>query len=109
METKNIELKYTNRNLISTITEQKNNIKTLNSKINELKSSKESVGSLEKLTQDYKNLIENYNKLQEKYKKSQEEIVELRGLVSENKPSNSLFGRFLKKKDVDVEDTDKKS
>lgn len=108
LETKNLELKYTNRNLISTVTEQKNSIKNLNSRINELESSKKSESSHEKLTEDHEKLLENYNKLQEKYEKSQEEITELKGLIPQNKQSGGLFGRFLKKKNVDEEERDKK-
>lgn len=107
LETKNIELKYTNRNLISTITEQKNNIKTLNSMINELESSNETVVSLEKLNEEHKNLLEKYESLQLRYKKSQEEITSLKELIPQTKSSGGLFSRFLKKNNTDNEEEDK--
>jgi putative heme iron utilization protein len=98
LETKNLELKYANRNLISTLSEQKNMLKTLKTKISKLESSKVEAHSYQKLDNEYKKLIKDYEKLQTQYKISQEEISHLKELIPEEKPSNSLFGRFMKKK-----------
>ena len=98
METKNLELKYANRNLISTLSEQKNMLKNLQTKISKLESSKVEAHSYEKLDNEHKKLIKDYEKLQTKYKISQEEISHLKELIPEDKPSNGLFGRFMKRK-----------
>jgi hypothetical protein len=98
LETKNLELKYANRNLISTLSEQKNMLKNLQTKISQLESSKVEAHSYEKLNNEHTKLIEDYEKLQTKYKTSQEEISHLKELIPEEKSSNGLFGRFMKRK-----------
>jgi predicted RNase H-like nuclease (RuvC/YqgF family) len=111
LETKNLELKYTNRNLISTVSEQKDKLKTLQSQINNLKSSKAIVGKkdLDKISKEHTLLLEKYEKLKLQYSKSLEEINELKKLVPESKTNKSLFGRFLNRSDKDdqSEDIDK--
>jgi hypothetical protein len=99
LETKNLELKYANRNLISTLSEQKNMLKTLKTKISKLESSKVEAHSYEKLDKEHKKLIEDYKKLQ-----TQEEISHLKELIPEEKPSNGLFGRFMKRKPSEDEE-----
>jgi predicted RNase H-like nuclease (RuvC/YqgF family) len=101
LETKNLELKYANRNLISTISEQKNTLKTLRSKINELQASKGKKHNFEKLNRNHKKLLADYKNLKDKYKKSQEEIAQLKELMPESNSGNGLFGRFLKRKSID--------
>ena len=101
LETKNLELKYANRNLISTISEQKNTLKTLRSEINQLEASKGKKHNFEKLNQDHKKLLADYKKLKNKYNKSQEEIAQLKELITESNSGNGLFGRFLKRKSID--------
>ena len=103
LETKNLELKYANRNLISTLSEQKNMLKTLKAKISKLESSKVEAHSYENLNNEHKKLIEDYEKVQIQYKESQEEISRLKELIPEVKPTNSLFGRFMKRKSPDDE------
>ena len=49
LETKNLELKYTNKNLISTLSDQKGMLKTLKTKINTLESSNDTLKDFEKL------------------------------------------------------------
>ncbi|MFZ0442551.1 MAG: hypothetical protein WAL81_07945 [Methanobacterium sp.] len=98
LETKNLELKYANRNLISTVSEQKNILKDLQSEINKLKSSKVKEHSFEKLNSEYKKLMEDYKMLQIRYNKSQKEISDLKELIPESKSEDGLFGRFLKRK-----------
>jgi hypothetical protein len=98
LETKNLELKYANRNLISTVSEQKNMLKDLQSEIIKLKSSKVKEHSFEKLNGEYKKLMEDYKKLQIRYNKSQNEISHLKELIPESKSEDGLFGRFLKRK-----------
>lgn len=98
LETKNLELKYANRNLISTVSEQKNMLKDLQSEINKLKSSKVKEHSFEKLNSEYKKLMEDYKMLQIRYNKSQKEISDLKELIPESKSEDGLFGRFLKRK-----------
>jgi hypothetical protein len=105
LETKNLELKYANRNLISTISEQKEILKTLKTKISKLESSKVESHSYEKLDIENKKVQEDYKKLQIQYKEAQNEISRLKNLIPEIKQSNSLFGRFMKRKN---EDDDKK-
>ena len=104
LETKNLELKYANRNLISTVSEQKNMLKALQTEISRSESSKVKEHSFEKLNAEHKKLIENYKKLQIQYKESQEEISNLKKLIPESKSNNGLFGRFLKRKPTDEED-----
>ncbi|MGB7970101.1 MAG: hypothetical protein WCF28_11090 [Methanobacterium sp.] len=104
LETKNLELKYANRNLISTLSEQKNMLKTLKTKISKLESSKVEAHSYQKLDKEHKKLIEDYKKLQTQYKISQEEISQLKELIPEDKPANSLFGRFMRKKPSEDEE-----
>ena len=100
METKNLELKYANRNLISTLSEQKDMLKTLKTKIRKLESSKVEAHSYEKLDNEHKKLIEDYKKLQIQYKESKDEIMHLKALIPEVKPASGLFGRFKKKKNT---------
>ena len=104
LETKNLELKYANRNLISTVSEQKNMLKELQSEIIKLKSSKVKEHSFEKLNSEYKKLMKDYKKLQIRYNKSQEEISHLKELIPDSKNENGLFGRFLKRKPSDEDD-----
>ena len=104
LETKNLELKYANRNLISTLSEQKNMLKTLKTKISKLESSKVEAHSYQKLDKEHKKLIEDYKKLQTQYKISQEEISQLKELIPEDKPANGLFGRFMKRKPSEDEE-----
>ena len=104
LETKNLELKYTNKNLINTLSEQKNLLKTLKSKIIELESSKDEGHDYEKINTDHLELLDKYKKLQIKYKKTQEELSQLKKMVPESKTSNGLLGRFLKRKSSADED-----
>jgi hypothetical protein len=108
LETKNLELKYANRNLISTLSEQKDMLKTLKTKISKLESSKVEAHSYEKLNKEHTKLIDDFKKLQLQYKESQEEISHLKELIPEDKPaSNSLFGRFMKRKSSEDEENQK--
>ena len=97
LETKNLELKYTNRNLISTVSEQKNTLKSLQAQINELKSSKVVAGenNLDKLKKEHELLLEENKKLKIQFRRSQNEINELKKLVPDSKSNKGLFGRFL--------------
>jgi chromosome segregation ATPase len=106
LETKNLELKYANRNLISTVSEQKNMLKALQTEINRLESSKVKEHSFEKLNTEHKKLIDNYKKLQIQYKELQEEISNLKKLIPESKSNNGLFGRFLKRTPTDEDKSD---
>jgi hypothetical protein len=108
LETKNLELKYTNRNLISTVSEQKNMLKELQSQITYLKSSKTVTGekNLDKLSKEHEMLLEKYEKLELRYNKSQDEINELKKLVPEAKSNKSLFGRILNRNDKNDHDVD---
>jgi hypothetical protein len=112
LETKNLELKYTNRNLISTLSEQKEMLKTLKSKISELESSKGNKHAFEKLNKDHEILLDDYKKLQIQYNKSQDEIARLKVLIPKDKADNGLLSRFLKRKSLDndkpIEDESKK-
>jgi hypothetical protein len=107
LETKNLELKYANRNLISTLSEQKNMLKALKSKISTLESSNMNIveNNFEKLNKEHIKLLDKYNKLQQEYKLSQDEIRELKNLIPESKSTQSILGRFLKR-NVDKEDND---
>jgi hypothetical protein len=115
LEAKNLELKYTNRNLIVTLSEQKSMLKELKSKISELESSKEADNDFEKLNQQHSKLIEKCKNLQIKHNKSLDEITHLKELIPESKSDKGLFGRFLKRKgsdekeniNVNNDDTDK--
>jgi len=107
LETKNLELKYANRNIISTLSEQKNMLKALKSKISELESTKVKEHAFEKLNDEHKKLLDEYNKLQIKYNKSQDELSLLKKSIHESKQDNGLFGRFLKRKSLDGEDKTK--
>jgi hypothetical protein len=78
-------------------------LKTLKTKISKLESSKVEAHSYENLNNEHKKLIEDNEKLQIQYKESQEEISRLKELIPEVKPTNSLFGRFMKKKIPDNE------
>jgi len=116
LETKNLELKYANRNLISTVSEQKNMLKALKLKIKELESLKKSASpnNFEELKKEYQKLLENNKNLKLKLEQSQQEIAELKKLKeSDAKSSQSLFGRFLNrnnnKSDENVEDKDEES
>ena len=104
LETKNLELKYTNRNLISTLSEQKNELKTLKSKINEIHISKKRYEDSEKLKKEYSELLNNHNQLQTQYKEALNEIKNLKELIDESKSPDSLFGRFLKRKNSNKSD-----
>jgi len=106
LETKNLELKYTNRNLISTLSEQKDNLKALKAKIIELKSTNVKEHAFEKLNEEHKKLVKDYETLQIKYNKSQEELSQLKELLPEYKEDKGLFGRFLKRKSLDDRDKD---
>ena len=108
LETKNLELKYTNRNLISTVSEQKDTLKSLQSQINELKSSKATIGknNLDKISKEHTMLLEKYEKLKLQYNKSLDEINELKKLVPESKTNKGLFGRFLSRNDKDGQNGD---
>lgn len=104
LETKNLELKYTNKNLITTLSEQKSLLKELKSKIIDLESSKERDIDFENLNQKHTKLIEKCKKLQIKYNNSIDEINHLKELIPESKPDEGLFGRFLKRKSSDDEE-----
>ncbi len=107
LETKNLELKYTNRNLISTLSEQKNTLKTLKSKINELESLKKPEGSnnFDELKKEYHKLLKDHENLKLKYEQSQQELAEVKKFVeSETKSGQGLFGRFLKRNNNDESD-----
>ena len=101
LETKNLELKYTNKNLISTLSEQKEMLKTLKTKISTLESSKDTLNDYEKLNLKYEKLLEEHKDLMIKYNKSLEEISKLKELIPKFKSDNGLFGRFLKRKNLD--------
>jgi DNA repair exonuclease SbcCD ATPase subunit len=106
LETKNLELKYANRNLISTVSEQKNMLKALQTEITRLESSKVKEHSFEKLNTEHKKLMDNYKNLQIQYKELQEEISNLKNLIPESKSNNGLFARFLKRKPTDEDEED---
>ena len=98
LETKNLELKYTNKNLISTLSEQKEMLKTLKTKISTLESSKDTLNDYEKLLEEHKDLMIKYNK-------SLEEISKLKELIPKYKSDNGLFGSFLKRNNLDDDKT----
>ncbi len=104
LETKNLELKYTNRNLITTLSKEKDMVKTLKSKISELESTKVKEHAFEKLNKEHKKLLDEFNKLQIKYNKSQNEISQLKDSIPESNQDKGLLGRFLKRKNLDDED-----
>jgi hypothetical protein len=105
LETKNLELKYTNKNLISTLSEQKEMLKTLKTKISTLESSKDMSNDYEKLNLKYEKLLDEHKELVIKHDKSLEEISKLKELIPKSKPDNGLFGRFLKRKNLDEDKT----
>ena len=105
LETKNLELKYTNKNLISTLSEQKEMLKTLKTKISTLESSKDTLNDYEKLYLKYEKLLDENKELVIKYNKSLEEISKLKELIPKSKSDNGLFGRFLKRKNLDDDKT----
>ena len=104
LETKNLELKYTNRNLISTLNKEKNMVKTLKSKISELESSKVKEHAFEKLNKEHEKLLDEYNKLQIEYNKSQNKISQLKDSIPKSNQDKGLLGRFLKRKTLDEKD-----
>ena len=65
LETKNLELKYTNRNLISTVAEQKKMLKVLKSKIKDLESIKNHPApkNIEELKTKYHKLLADHEDL----------------------------------------------
>jgi hypothetical protein len=101
LETKNLELKFTNKNLISTLSEQKGMLKTLKTKISTLESSKDALNDYEQLNLKYEKLVDEHKELMIKYNKSLEEISKLKELIPKSKSDNGLFGRFLKRKNLD--------
>jgi len=98
LETKNLELKYTNKNLISTLSEQKGMLKALKTKISTLESSKDTLDDYEQLNLKYKKLVDEHKELLIKYNKSLDEISKLKELIPKSKSDNGLIGRFLKRK-----------
>lgn len=116
LETKNLELKYTNRNLISTVSEQKNMLKALKSKIKDLENLNNSAGpsNFDELKKEYQKLLADNKELKLKLERSRQEIMDLKNLSEpDEKSSQGLFGRFLKrnndKSEETVEGTDKKT
>ena len=105
LKTKNLELKYTNKNLISTLSEQKEMLKTLKTKISTLESSKDTLNDYEKLNLKYEKLLEEHKDLMIKYNKSLEEISKLKELIPKYKSDNGLFGSFLKRNNLDDDKT----
>lgn len=107
LETKNLELKYTNRNLISTVTEQKKMLKVLKSKIQNLESIKDHPSpNINELKTKYQKLLAEHKDLKLKYEESKKELVELKNTDSDTKSGQGLFGRFLKRNASDDSDGD---
>jgi hypothetical protein len=101
LETKNLELKSTNRSLIASLSEQKNKVKSLQSDtVEQSNLNDENQQGYLKLQKDYDTLKEDYEKLQMKYNVSQKEIALLKQIINDSK-NVSLFGRFLKRKTPD--------
>jgi len=109
LETKNLELKYTNRNLISTVTEQKKMLKVLKSKVQNLESTKDhpNPNNINELKTKYRKLIAEHEDLKLKYEETKKELSELKNTDSEAKHGPGLFGRFLKRNGSDDSDEDK--
>lgn len=104
LETKNIELKYTNRKLITTVSEQKKMLKVLKSKLKNLEYLKNHPGpnNLEELKIKYQKLLTEHEDLKLKYEGSKKEMEELKNSKdSDTKSGQGLFGRFLKRNDTD--------
>jgi len=108
LETKNLELKYTNRNLISTVTEQKKMLKVLNSKVQNLESIKDhpSPNNINELKNKYGKLLAEHEDLKQKYEGTKKELEELKNTDSDVKSGPGLFGRFLKRNASDDSDED---
>lgn len=113
IETKNLELKYTNRNLISTVSEQKKMLKVLKAKLADLESIKNHPApkNIGELKTKYQKLLADHEDLKAKYQASQKELAELKNTGSDTKSGQGLFGRFLKRTDADKshEDSGKES
>ncbi len=82
LEIKFIQLKNTNRKLISKIDHQKKLIKSLTSELEGIKNNKQ-VQSYDKLQNDYHQLKKNYNKLEVMLKKSRAENTKLNVDISD--------------------------
>ncbi|ADZ10242.1 hypothetical protein Metbo_2023 [Methanobacterium lacus] len=112
IETKNLELKYTNRNLISTVSEQKKMLKVLKAKLADLESiNHPAPKNIGELKTKYQKLLADHEDLKDKYQASQKELAELKNTGSDTKSGQGLFGRFLKRTDADKshEDSGKES
>jgi predicted RNase H-like nuclease (RuvC/YqgF family) len=113
LETKNLELKYTNRNLISTVSEQKKKLKVLKAKFEEIKSIKNhpAPNNIGELKTKYQKLLADHEDLKAKYEASKKELEELKNTDSDTKSGQGLFGRLLKRTDTDRshEDSEKES
>jgi FtsZ-binding cell division protein ZapB len=109
IETKNLELKYTNRNLITTVSEQKKKLKVLKVKFQELKSIKNHPApNIEELKTKYQKLLADHEDLKAKYEASKKELEELKNKDSDTKSGQGLFGRLLKRTDTDKSHEDSK-
>lgn len=108
LETKNLELKYTNRNLISTVTEQKKMLKVLKSKVQNLESMKDhpNPNNINELKTNYQKLLKEHEDLKLKYEGIKKELAELKNTDSDTKSGQGLFGRFLKRNGSDDSDED---
>lgn len=124
LETKNLELKYTNKNLISTLSTQKEMLKTFKTKISKLEASNTIFNDYEKLNIKYEKLVHEHEELITQHNKVLEELSKLKEDLPEIKPDKNmnndkvnnkgLFGRLWKRKNLDektvdeVEDKEKK-
>lgn len=108
LETKNLELKYTNRNLISTVSEQKKMLKVLKAKVENLESNKNNTApnNIGELKTKYQKLLADHEDLKTKYEASKKELAELKNTGSDTKSGQGLFGRFLKRSDADKSSED---
>jgi len=108
LETKNLELKYTNRNLISTVTEQKKMLKVLKSKVQNLESMKDhpNPNNVNEIKTNYRKLLKEHEDLKLEYEGIKKELGELKNTNSDAKSGPGLFGRFLKRNGSDDSNED---
>jgi chromosome segregation ATPase len=107
LEARNLQLKGSNRKLISTLEDQKNKIKTLQAALDELKSPKngERLKNYDGLQKDYQRLKKEFYDLQERFNRSQRELVQLKKAVNKQK-SGGLWGRLRNRASEDPEGKD---
>ena len=84
LEIKNIQLKTTNRKLISKLDQQQQLVKNLNSELESFKNNKQ-IKNYQKLKKDHQSLLNENKRLQKMLDESQMEIVNLNGEIKKLK------------------------